>query len=40
MRSKYLIIFVVGLSVVNQIDAQENEAIENIIVSASKNEQK
>ena len=40
MRSKYLVIFVLGLSVVNQIDAQENEAIENIIVSASKNEQK
>ena len=40
MRSRYLVIFVLGLSVVNQIDAQENEAIENIIVSASKNEQK
>ena len=40
MRSKYLVIFVMGLSFVNQIDAQENEAIENIIVSASKNEQK
>jgi hypothetical protein len=36
MRSRYLVIFVLGLSVVNQIDAQENEAIENIIVSASK----
>ena len=40
MRSKYLVIFVIGLSFVSQIDAQENEAIENIIVSASKNEQK
>ena len=40
MRSKSLVIFVVGLSFINQIDAQENEAIENIIVSASKNEQK
>ena len=40
MRSKYIVIFVMGLSFVNQIDAQENEAIENIIVSASKNEQK
>ena len=40
MRSKYLVIFVIGLSFLSQIDAQENEAIENIIVSASKNEQK
>ena len=39
MRSKYIVIFV-GFIFVNQIDAQENEAIENIIVSASKNEQK
>jgi hypothetical protein len=36
MRSKYLVIFVIGLSFVSQIDAQENEAIENIIISASK----
>ena len=35
MRSKYLVIFL-GLSFVNQIDAQENEAIENIIISAQK----
>ncbi len=40
MRSKYLVIFVIGLSFVNQMDAKESEAIENIIVSASKNEQK
>ena len=40
MRSKCLVILVLGLSFVNQMDAKENEAIENIIVSASKNEQK
>ena len=40
MRSKYIIVLALFSVFQNTIDAQENETIENIIVSASKNEQK
>ena len=40
MRSKYIIVLALFSVFQNTIDAQENETIENIIVSASKDEQR